>query len=80
MIIEEYSIFMVIASKTSDNNKVVLFNVFIETTIQSTTKCFHSQQSLSIHLDKDLSKIPSGFPTKPELYLPQLISTKLSFF
>ena len=49
---EEYSIFMVIASKTSDNNKVVLFNVFIETTKQSTTKCFHALSRLvsaSVH-------------------------------
>ena len=38
---EEYSIFMVIASKTSDNNKVVLFDVFIETTIQSTSVSTH---------------------------------------
>ena len=51
---EEYSIFMVIASKTSDNNKVVLFNVFIETTIQSTTKCFHS-------LTKPVSTSGQGF-------------------
>ena len=51
---EEYSIFMVIASKTSDNNKVVLFNVFIETTIQSTTKCFHS-------LTKPVSPSGQGF-------------------
>ena len=51
---EEYSIFMVIASKTSDNNKVVLFNVFKETTIQSTTKCFHS-------LTKPVSTSGQGF-------------------
>ena len=51
---EEYSIFMVIVSKTADNNKVVLFNVFIETTIQSTTKCFHS-------LTKPVSTSGQGF-------------------
>ena len=51
---EEYSIFIVIASKTSDNNKVVLFNSFIEMTIQSTTKCFHS-------LTKPVSTFGQGF-------------------
>ena len=64
---EEYSIFMVIASKTSDNNKVVLFNVFIETTIQSTTKCFHS-------LTKPVSTSGQGFVKNffwiSHLYLP----------